>query len=377
MTVNKERIAGTFAQLVEVDSPSRHERRMADTLKKLYGELGIVLEEDDAGPAFGGDTGNLFGKVKGQLPGSPLLFSAHMDTVEPSQGKKAVFHPDGKITSNGKTVLGADDLGGLTAILEAVRWLQETGTPHRDLELMFSPSEERFSEGTHQFDFSRCQAKMGYILDLSEEMGAAAVRAPGCVHFWLTVHGKAAHAGFNPEDGIHAISIAAHALSKLQFGHTDPVTTVNIGVIHGGLMANIVPEQCQLEGEIRSYQETRIQEELDHILAVFQEAANHQGGSVTMEHQWCYKPLNTPEDAAVVAHYRKACEKVGLPVKLVGTFGMSDCNHLPQHGLEGIVVSSAMWNCHSTQEYTTLSSLCQLTQLVIALMTGEELPARK
>ena len=346
---------------------------MADTLKELFGKLDITLEEDNAGPAFGGDTGNLFGRVKGQLPGTPLLFSAHMDTVEPSRGKKAVFHPDGTITSAGDTVLGADDLGGVTAILEAVRWLKETGTPHRDLELMFSPSEERFSEGTHQFDFSKCQAKLGYVLDLAEDMGAAAIRAPGSIQFWITVHGKAAHAGFAPEEGIHAVAIAAEALSKLQFGHVDPVTTVNIGVIRGGLMPNIVPESCELEGEIRSYQDERIDEEWDKILSAFQEAAEKRGGSVSTRVRRCYKALNTLENAQVVTYYQKACEKVGLTPKLVGTFGMSDCNHFPQHGIQGIVVSSAMWKCHSTEEYTTLEALCQLTQLVIALMTGEEL----
>lgn len=374
MEWNRERIGGTFAELVEIDSPSRQERQMADKLKELFGALGVSLEEDGAGPSFGGNTGNLLGRVKGQLPGSPLLFSAHMDTVEPSRGKKAVFHPDGTITSAGDTVLGADDLGGVTAILEAVRWLKETGTPHRDLELMFSPSEERFSEGTHQFDFGKCRAKMGYVLDLAEDMGAAAIRAPGSIQFWITVHGKAAHAGFAPEEGIHAVSIAAEALSKLQFGHVDPVTTVNVGVIQGGLMPNIVPESCQVEGEIRSYQDQRIEEEWQKILSAFQKAAEKRGGTVSSRVRQCYKALDTPEDAPVVACYRKACEKVGLTPKLVGTFGMSDCNHFPQHGIQGIVVASAMWKCHSTQEYTTLDSLCQLTQLVIALMTQEELP---
>ena len=95
-------------------------------------------------------------------------------------------------------------------------------------------------------------------------------------------------------------------------------------------------------------QSIRIQQELDNILAVFDEAAKKQGGSVTSRHEWCYKALDTPEDAEIVSCYRKACEAVGLPCKLVGTFGMSDCNHLPQNGIEGIVVSSAMWNCHST-----------------------------
>lgn len=369
MKLNETRITDTFVQLTAVDSPSYHERQMADTLKSLYGKLGISLSEDDTAPLFGGDTGNLFGRVPGTLPGAPLLFSAHMDTVDPALGKKAVVHMDGKITSDGTTVLGADDVGGLTAILEAVRYLQETGTPHRELELMFSPGEEHFSEGTRRFDFTPVRAKLGYVLDLTGPLGTAALQAPGSCHFWLTVHGKAAHAGFAPEDGIHAISIAADAISHLTFGHTDSVTTVNIGRINGGLMTNIIPESCEVEGEIRSYEDGKIQYELDKILDTFQKAAADKGGYITHRVQWCYKALKTEKDQRVVRFYQRACEKTGLPVQLIGTFGMSDCNHFPQHGIEGIVVASAMQQCHSTAEYTTVQDLVKLTELVITLMT--------
>ena len=51
---------------------------------------------------------------------------------------------------------------------------------------------------------------------------------------------------------------------------------------------------------------------------------------------------------------------------------MSDCNHFPQHGIEGIVVASAMQQCHSTAEYTTVQDLVKLTELIITLMTQED-----
>ena len=371
MKLNEKRILDTFFAITALDSPSYHERKIAEYLKKAYAELEIPLEEDFCARIFGGDTGNLFGRLNGTLPGAPILFSGHMDTVEPSCGKVPVLHTDGKITSDGTTVLGADDVSCLTAILEAVRYLTETGTPHRDLELMFSVAEEHFSEGSRRFDYTKLRSKMGYVFDLSADMGAAALKAPGSVHFWLTVHGKAAHSGFNPEDGIHAISIAADAISQLTFGHTDPITIVNIGTIHGGRMTNIIPERCEMEGEIRSYKDVRIQEELDHIVEVFRASAEKFGGSIEERHEWCYKALDTPEDSEVVHFYRRACEKTGLPCTLTGTFGMSDCNHLPQNGIEGIVVSSAMWNCHSIAEYTTEEALIRLTELVITLMTQE------
>ena len=56
MEINRDRIARTFAEFVEIDSPSYHERKMADSLKSLYGELGILLEEDGCAQSIGGDT---------------------------------------------------------------------------------------------------------------------------------------------------------------------------------------------------------------------------------------------------------------------------------------------------------------------------------
>ncbi len=63
-------------------------------------KLGIEVYEDDAGIEYNGNCGNLYGILSGELPGEPILLSAHMDTVEPGRGKKAIFHEDGRITTS-------------------------------------------------------------------------------------------------------------------------------------------------------------------------------------------------------------------------------------------------------------------------------------
>ena len=85
-----------------------------------------------------------------------------MDTVSPAYHKRAVLHEDGRITSDGATVLGADDMAGITAIYEAVACLKENGIKHRDFELLFTVSEELYCEGAKQFDFSCIRSKQAY-----------------------------------------------------------------------------------------------------------------------------------------------------------------------------------------------------------------------
>lgn len=71
----------------------------------------------------------------------------------PAFGKKAIFHSDGNITSDGTTVLGADDLSGVTAIYEAMRYLKQHDVEHRDVELLFTTGEELYCKGAKAFDY--------------------------------------------------------------------------------------------------------------------------------------------------------------------------------------------------------------------------------
>ena len=281
--IDEKRIADFFAELVSIDSPALEEREMADTLKIKFAEIGVTLTEDHTQEQTGSNAGNLFARIPGSLAGAPVLFAAHMDTVEPAKGKKAVSHEDGTVTSDGTTVLGADDLAGVTVIYEAVRHLIETKTPHRPIEILISTGEELYCKGANAFDYSQVQAKEAYVLDLSGAIGAAAYAAPTLVSFAAKIQGKAAHAGFHPEDGINSIQAAAHAIAQLPQGHVDESTTANIGKIGGGSGTNIVSESCVIEGEIRSLNHETAMELLETYYRTFQQEAEKIGAKLVWE----------------------------------------------------------------------------------------------
>lgn len=232
--INEQRIRDEFAELVEIDSLSFAERDMADCLKKKLLSMGFSVEEDNAGSHYNGNAGNVYGYLKGTLPGEPILLSAHMDVVEPGIGRQAVFSGDGRITSAGDTVLGADDVAGIVEILEGIRAVLEAGLPHRDIEVLFPIAEELYIKGTNVFDFEKIRARDAYVLDLSGKIGTAALQAPSIISFQVTVRGKAAHAGFEPEKGIHAVALMSKAIGKIKQGHIDEKTTFNIGTVMGG-----------------------------------------------------------------------------------------------------------------------------------------------
>lgn len=364
----KNELLEEFAGFTELDSVSFGERRMADLLKEKLKALGFETEEDDAGSHYGGNAGNVYGLLKGSLSGEPVLFSAHMDTVEPGIRKKAVFHEDGVITSDGTTVLGADDAAGLVEILGGIRRVLASGKPHRDIEVLFPIAEEVYTKGSRVFDFSRIRAKEAYVLDLSGPVGTAAVQAPSLLSFVLTIHGKAAHAGFEPEKGIHAVTAAALAIARLPQGHVEEDTTLNIGIIRGGTATNIVPESCTVEGEIRSYSHEKALSYMEAVRRIFLEEAEKKGASLESEVSVNLVAYHTGEEEASVKHFRRAAHKLGLPGKLTETFGGSDCNTFAEHGIRGIVLSCGMYQAHSTREYTTVEDLEKGASLVEALI---------
>jgi len=111
--IDPERVKQTFLDLVNINSPSRHERGVADYVKAKLAKLGLEVEEDDAGEGIGGDAGNVMALKRGGAEDAvPIFFSCHMDTVEPTE-KIHIVCDQGIIRTDGTTILGGDDKAGL------------------------------------------------------------------------------------------------------------------------------------------------------------------------------------------------------------------------------------------------------------------------
>lgn len=366
--INQERIVNEFCELVSIDSPSYEEREITDVLGKKLEELGFEVKEDDSAAKIGGNAGNLYAYMKGEINAEPILFCGHTDTVEPSRGKKAVCHEDGRITSAGDTVLGGDDLCGVVAILEGVRHLKEEGIPHRPVEVILMAAEEVFGKGSKAYDYERWgfRSKEVYVMDLSGPTGSAALSAPTMIGWEAQVTGKAAHAGFAPEKGVNAIAAASRALALLSPGRIGDNATMNIGTIRGGTANNIVADKCVVKGEVRSLDHEKALRIIEQIKNTFMEQAGSADVDFILDpHLVAY---HTPENHPVVKRFKRACEKLGLPGRTTFTLGGSDNNILALHGLTGIVLSCGMNNVHSTEEYARIEDLKKGAELVAELL---------
>ncbi|MDR1563332.1 MAG: M20/M25/M40 family metallo-hydrolase [Oscillospiraceae bacterium] len=359
----------TFNKLASIYSPSFDERELCDALKALLSPLGVSFEEDTI---QGGSCGNLFGRLAGELNGEPILLSSHMDTVEPARGKQAILHEDGRITSDGTTILGADNISGICIILEALRRIREAGTPHRSVELLFPVAEERYGAGSALFDYSKVKAHTAFVLDLSGEIGTAANAAPTIFSFEITAAGKASHSGLAPQNGINAITAVASAISKLSWGEPEQGLTANIGLIKGGELGNIIPALCSVTGEIRSLNHNAVLKHWQRVKATFEQEAEKIGATPEFTFKTEITAYETPMDSTAVKLFKKACEKSGITAGIHPTLGGSDNNNFALHGIEGLVLACSMHEVHSVREYALLQELEQCTELLINILTEEE-----
>jgi tripeptide aminopeptidase len=355
--INSDRLLHTFTTLVQVDNPSGQEQAMAQKVMGLLREIGLQPEQDAKG------------NVIARLPGKddPLLLSAHLDSVAPAVGKRAVVD-DGFVRSGGDTVLGADDLAGVSAILEAIQTVREQGTEHRAAEIVFSVEEEVGLKGVRALDFTMLTAKQGVALDLNGEVGGICISAPAHDTIAVTIQGKAAHAGVAPENGVSAIVVAAEAISKMPLGRIDFETTANIGTIEGGAARNIVPEHVKLIGEARSRDEGKLDRQTAAMKRAFEEAAERHGAQVEFVAERAYGRQKIAPDAPIVQLCQEAARRIGLDPYLVETGGGSDVNIFNMRGIEAVNLSIGYREIHSTNEHIAIADLEKAAQLIYALL---------
>lgn len=360
-----------FLSLITIDSESRNERAIVDKLKADLSQLGFTVSEDDIHKHTGGNAGNIYAYHPGKITKKPILFCSHVDTVRPGNGIKPKV--DGKrIVSDGTTILGADDKSGVAEIIWGIREMLSSDLAYPPIEILFTVSEEVGLLGARYFDKSLLQSELGFAFD-SEAMGEFMVGAPSQNSLKITVYGKEAHAGVEPEKGINAIRIASEAIASMPLGRLDFETTCNIGVISGGMATNIVPNKVEIKGEVRSHSMQKLQVVTDQIIAAFQTAAaqhtlGEYQGRVEIDVHNEYQSFYMDENHAVIQIAKTALENLGIKPDFVKSGGGSDANIINAEGVAMIVAGTGMYRYHTVEEYIDVCDLQKGADLVYELI---------
>ena len=356
----KETLVDYFISLIKIDSESKNEKAVAIKIAEDLRYLGAEVTFDNAHEKTGGNIGNLYGYFSGNIDKKPILFCAHMDTVVPGNGIKPQIKDD-RITTDGTTILGADDKSGIAEVIWAIKEIKEAEEDHAPIEVLFTISEEIGLLGAKLVDLSNIKSEFGYALD-SHKIGHVVTGAPSQNSMKFTIHGKESHAGAAPEFGVSAIQIASEAISKMKLGRIDEETTCNIGIIEGGTATNIIPKEIIIKAEARSHNSDKLQKVTDNIKQILIDtAAKYKLGdfqaSVESIIQKEYPAFVLENNDPCILLAKKATENIGLPFKSGISGGGSDANIFNFKGLKMAVVGSGMEDVHTVNEYIKLVDL--------------------
>ena len=365
-------IISYFMDLVVIDSESRDERAIADKLIKDLRALGAEVSEDDSTSFTKGSTGNIFARFPGKVDKAPILFCSHIDTVVPGKGIKPRIE-DGRIYSDGSTVLGADDKSGVAQIMMGIKAVKDSGIDHAPIEVLFTVCEEIGLLGSKSFDKSLLKSAFGYAFD-TQNVGDLVLGAPSQNSFVITIYGKEAHAGVEPEKGINAIKVASEAIAAMPIGRIDFETTSNIGLISGGMATNIVPNKVEIRGEARSHNPQKLDRVCADIRKAVEDAVNrHQGNlakaSFCFDMETEYKSFRVAEDALAVTLAKSALQNLGIEARTAVGGGGSDANNIGAAGISTIICGTGMMRYHTVNEFIAIKDLESGTAFVSELIS--------
>jgi tripeptide aminopeptidase len=351
-----------FLELAAIPSPSGEEAPVAERVAAFLRDLGLNVEEDEAG--------NLFARLEPTKPngGAPLFLCAHLDTVPPTAGIEPVVHEDGYVRNAAGTILGADNKASVAVMLEAARLVLAERRPHAGLELLFTVREETGLLGAFAFDHTRFQAQRGFVYDSSGPVGNVVRSSPWGRTIDVVFKGRAAHAGLAPEEGRSAIVAAARAIVDLRLGRIDEETTANVGRISGGTARNVIPERCELAVEARSRDQAKLADLVQELVDCFSFAASVSECEVETTISETYPGYRFGPDEPLFQLACQAIERAGCSPQAVDTGGGADANVFNARGLTCINLANGMTDVHTPDERIAVADLERMVGVTLELV---------
>lgn len=374
--MKKERLLDNLVEMLKIHSPSKKEGEYAKYLINLLKEMGASIYLDEGYLQYGGDSPSIIAKFPGDIEGDGVTLAAHMDVIEPNLNVEPIIEGN-IIKTDGSTTLGGDDKGGIASIIEALRTIKEEKISHKDIYVVLTPCEEVGMLGAKYFNWNKVPhdmlpSKNMIVVDNAGDAGIIAHSAPSKYDIEISFQGRKAHAGIEPEKGINAISIASYALSHMNIGRIDDLTTSNISTINSEFPSNVVPDICRITGEVRSHSEAKILEIIDSYKKLCDEAIEKFGGNYKLHYKCDYPVLKPKDDLKFAREFAKVYEEINVPSELKVIGGGSDSNIFAEQGFNSIIIGVGMNEVHTVEEYLEIDELLKTTEAIVRYIKRNE-----
>ncbi|MBI3648661.1 MAG: M20 family metallopeptidase [Actinobacteria bacterium] len=326
-----EDFVSALEQMVNVDCGSYTPagvNRIADLCEQRFEARGWKVERRPHVPGEGeqqlGDL--VIGRLEG-AGGPNVLLVGHMDTVfDAGTVAERPFRIEGT-TAYGPGV--SDMKGGLLTGFFAVEVLQDAGFDgFGTITFVCNPDEEIGSPFSGPVIRDLAPANdAALVLEGARANGDIVSARKGVTDYLITIRGRAAHAGVEPEKGRSALLEAAHKILALQaLNGRWPGVTVNVGVARGGTRTNVVPQHCELQVDLRSALAEMLDGADEEIRRICAEAVVPDVTVEVVGNGW-HRPMEKKEGGErLVAIAVRVASELGFELRDAATGGASDAN---------------------------------------------------
>jgi glutamate carboxypeptidase len=361
-----------LAELVNIDCGSYTRDGVNEVgrwVTAFLGELGATVDvrPDPAGRL--GDT--IVATFEGRPGGPRALLIGHMDTVfDPGTAAERPFRlEDGVAYGPGVTDMKSGLLAGLYALKAIVA--ARGGLPFERLVFIANPDEEIGSPtSTPHIAAAATDSDVALVLECARANGDIVSARKGILDLRVVVHGRAAHAGVEPEKGRSAILEASRIVRELHdLNGRWPGVTVNVGRILGGTRPNVVAETCTLEVDVRAIARDAL-ETAEAAIRAIAEATEIPNVTVDFEAMARWWPMEKLERSGrLVEHAQGVARTLGFEVADTATGGASDANTTAGLGVASLDgLGPIGGNDHAPAEYLDADSIVPRTTMLAGLL---------
>lgn len=362
-----EELKGIGLAEVELDENGYIMATLPSNIEEEVPVAGFIAHVDTS-PDFSGK--NISPKVVEDYDGGDIVLNAENNIVlKPSEFpelKKYIGQT--LITTDGNTLLGADDKAGIAAIVSAMEYLvQNPDIKHGKIRIGFTPDEE-IGEGANLFDVEKFGADFAYTID-GGEIGELEFENFNAALAKVTAHGRNVHPGYARGKMRNSIRIANQLIMMLPRHETPEHADGYEGFYH--LMSfNGDVEKTEMQFLIRDFKRDRFEdrkEEMQHLV----NKVNHEFGEGTMELEIKDQYYNMREKIEpvmfIVDLAEKAMREVGVVPKIKPIRGGTDGARLAFMGLPTPNIFAGGHNFHGRFEFLPVPSLEKAMEVILKI----------
>lgn len=271
------------------------------------------------------------------------------------------------VTTDGTTLLGADDKSGVAIIIAAIKYLLENPTiKHGEIKILFNPDEE-VGQGTKHFDVESFGAEFGYTLDSSKK-GEIAYENFNAHGAKVKFMGKAIHPGYAKDKLINAIKVASYFVTLLPNDLSPECTDSYNGFVHPVEMST-GNEDAIVKFIIRDFDAEKMISHRELIEGLAKQAAEKYSARYEVEFEEQYQNMNEiiKKDPRVVDFAKEAMERLGIKPISSPIRGGTDGATLTHNGLPCPNLFTGMQNYHGKLEYISVQDMIASVKTVVEI----------